>query len=77
MVILWLLRKVGGWLFSSWFNTAIKNQQERAQQYQNQQQSNRSQKKDGDIYISKNKDAKNAKSDTIGGEYVDYEEIKD
>jgi hypothetical protein len=40
---------------------------------QNQQQ----QRRTGDIFISKKPQSKEVKSDKVGGDYVDFEEIKD
>ena len=67
-IILWVIRKVGGFFLKMRVESFVKNQQ---QQSSDQHRT----KNEGDIFISKNKSTGTAKSDQIGGEYVDYEEV--
>lgn len=53
------------------FESFVKNQAQGDSGSNNGQ----SRQKEGDIFISKNKPNSAAKSDKIGGEYVDYEEV--
>ena len=76
IIILWLVRKIGGFFFKSWFQSAINEQQKRAQEQYGHQNGQKN-KREGDIFFTNKKSNKESKSDKIGGEYVDYEEIKD
>jgi hypothetical protein len=77
ILILFILRKVGGFLFRSWVSKAVEEQQKYAQQRDyGQSRPNEERRNNGEIFISSDKSSKDAKSDKIGGDYVDYEEIK-
>lgn len=69
VIILWILRRIGGFFFKLKVEDFVKKQQEQAQGF-----SQKAKRNTGDIFISK-KDSGISKSDKIGGEYVDYEEI--
>jgi hypothetical protein len=76
IIILWLLRQVAGFFFRSWFESAVKEQQKRTQEYYNQQ-SGYNKKREGEISFINKTPSKESKSDKIGGDYVDFEEVKD
>jgi hypothetical protein len=77
IIILWILRRVGGFFFKSWIQSAMNEQQKRAQEQYNGQQNQGQKKREGDIFFTNKKSNKESRSDKIGGEYVDYEEVKD
>lgn len=77
IVVVWVIRKISAYFFRGWVNTTIKEQQARSQQYNGQQQGNQqNRRREGEIFISKKEEKGKAQSDKIGGDYVDYEEIK-
>lgn len=77
ILVLFILRKVGGFLFRSWVSKAVEEQQKYTQQRAYGQPNSPGEKRNtGEIFISSDKSNKDVKSDKIGGDYVDYEEIK-
>ena len=77
IIAIYVLRKVGGFLFRSWVSKAVEEQRKYAQQRgYGQSSSGEERRNNGEIFISSDKSNKDVKSDKIGGDYVDYEEIK-
>jgi len=71
VLVIWLLNKLGvfRFMFRSMITRAVKNQ------YKESNSSyNKSQRKEGEIYINNNESSKGMTGDT--GDYVDFEEIK-
>ncbi len=61
-------------MLKSWVVKSVNQQQKRAQNYQEEKQYQK--QRTGDVFITKNQSSKDVKSDKIGGEYVDFEEVK-
>lgn len=57
-------------MFKSWLRKAMKQQG-----FTNESKQNQSRYKEGEVFISKNKKSGPAKSDVVGGDYVDFEEV--
>ena len=74
VVILWLFRKFGGFLFKRW----VKNVTQRPgyQQYDNARRGSKNvERKEGEVYISKKTPPKDSQTDGLG-DFVDFEEVE-
>ena len=71
ILIIWLIRRFGGFVLKSWFTKQMTKQQA-GNSFEREEQ----RRPDGDVFISKNKTSNGqSKSDAIGGDYVDFEEV--
>jgi type II secretory pathway pseudopilin PulG len=77
IVVIWVIRKISAYFFRSWVENTVKEHQTKSQQYAGQQQNaQQNRRREGEIFISKKEEKGSTQSDKIGGDYVDYEEIK-
>ena len=71
VLVFWLIRNIGGYLLKSWLGKVMKQQQGFSDNSSREQ----SKHPEGEIFITKTKDEGPAKSDAVGGDYVDFEEV--
>lgn len=74
VLILWLFKKLGGFLLRVWVNRVTKRPD--YQQYNESRTNSKNIKREeGEIFISKKKSPKDSQTDGMG-DFVDYEEIE-
>ncbi len=83
IIVVYLIRKVGGYFLRLFLGKQMEAfQQQQKQQFSQFQQQQRQQQnhREGEIhvdYVPKQKTTTKKSSDFNGGEYIDYEEVKD
>ena len=74
ILVIWLLRKFGGFMFKRWVSKVTQTQGYK--EYNFTRTSKRTQpKEEGEVYISKKAPPKGSKTEGMG-DFVDYEEIE-
>lgn len=74
IIVVYIIRKVGGFFLQLFFNQQIQKMKQQQQFYQNQQQPRY---REGEIHVDFVPKDKQAAKSSMKGDYVDYEEIKD
>lgn len=75
IIIVYIVRKVGGFFLQLFFNKQIEKIKQQQQPYQ--QQNTRPNYREGEINVDYVPNNKQSNTSSSQGEYIDYEEIKD